>query len=223
MALNQLLQKEYKKHYKRVKKYIKRFEEIGWEIPETLYPKDIQSVTKRDVKKFSKIYIKEFRSKLKKIVNQETGEILTGKKAKEYGAQREKEWREYQKQKKEDAEIPYFGFVMELKSRLNSLPSGKWTKASSGGKMFYSFTERANVLISIVDDNLMHTNYIYHLNNNKERIINEIDKWEMYDSGQEDLEYSFIGLFNLLDYNHLYDISDVAEELSLMTDYHNSN
>ena len=141
----------------------------------------------------------------------------------EWRAEREKEWREEQKQKKEQDEIPNFGFVMELKSRLNSLPSGKWVRASDGGKMYYEFTEKANVLISIVDDNLMYDNYIYHLNNNKERIINEIDKWEMHDSEQEDLEYSFIGLFNLLDYNHLYDISEVAEELSLMTDYHNSN
>lgn len=219
----QLLQKDYKKHYKRIKKYIKRFEEIGWEIPETLQPKDVEKATKRELKKFSKIYIKDFRSKLKKIVNQETGEIYTGKKAQQYGAEREKEWREEQKQKKEQDEIPNFGFVMELKSRLNSLPSGKWVRAFSGKKIYYEFTEKANVLISIVDDNLMYPNYINYLNNNKEQIINEIDKWEMYSSEQEDLEYSFIGLFNLLDYKHLYNISEVAEELSLMADYYNSN
>lgn len=219
----QLLQKDYKKHYKRIKKYIKRFEEIGWEIPETLKPKDVEKATKRELKKFSKIYIKEFRSKLKKIVNQETGEIYTGKKAQQYGAEREKEWREEQKQKKEQDEIPNFGFVMELKSRLNSLPSGKWVRAISGHKMYYEFTEKANVLISIVDDNLMYPNYIHYLNKNKERIMLEMDKWEMHSSEQEDLEYSFIGLYNLLDYNHLYDISEVAEELSLMGDYYNSN
>ena len=219
----QLLQKDYKKHYKRIKKYIKRFEEIGWEIPETLKPKDVEKATKRDVKKFSKIYIKDFRSKLKKIVNQETGEIYTGKKAQQYGAEREKEWRTEQKQQKEQDDVPYFGFVMELKSRLNSLPSGKWVRASDGGKMYYEFTDKANLLISIVDDNLNNPNYINYLNNNSESIINEIDKWEMFDSEQHDLEYSFIGLYNLLDYDNLYDISKVAEELSLMGDYHNSN
>lgn len=222
------LKKEYRKHYARVKKYVERFKDIGWVIPKELIPPEPETVTKRQVTKFSKIKIKEFRSKLKTLVDTETGEVFKGKKAKELGQQREKEWREHHKKKTEETThdmpqptAPYFGFIMELRTRLENLPSGKWVKSSSGGKMFYTFTEKANVLISVIDDNLMYDDYLLYLNNNKENITLELDKWEMYDSEQEGLEYTFIGLYNLLDYHRLYDINDVAEELSLMTDFYN--
>lgn len=216
-------EKEYGKVYRRIQKYIKRFSEIGWEIPKRLVPPAEEKANKEHLEKFKDIKIKEFRKKLKKIQSEEVGKYHTGKKAQKIGAEREKEWRAEHQQQKEQDDVPYFGFVMELKSRLNSLPSGKWVRASDGGKMYYEFTDKANLLISIVDDNLNNPNYINYLNNNSESIINEIDKWEMFDSEQHDLEYSFIGLFNLLDYEKLYDISKVAEELSLMGDYYNSN
>lgn len=217
-------EEEYQKVYKRIEKYIKRFSEIGWKIPKRLVPPVKEKATKEHYEKFKKIYIKDFREKLREIQSEEIGKTLKGKKAKKVGKEREKEWREKRKAKKtQDSEpvIPVVSFVDELISRLSSIYGGHWVRSSSGGRMFYTYEDKTNVLISVINDNLMNDGYIEYLNNNKERIIEAIDKWEHYDSQQEKLEYSFVEVFNLLDKAKLYDINEVAEELSYMTENYN--
>ena len=233
-------EKEYDKVYKRIQKYIERFSDIGWKIPKRMIPPVKEKAKKAHYEKFKEIYIRDFRKKLKEIQSEEVGKFIKGKKAKRVGKEREKEYIEQKRISKTfkkykdvrykeipqpilpySSQAPARGFLSELRSRLSGLYGGKWVKSSQGGRTFYTYEDKRNVLLSIIDDNLMYDGYLEYLNNKKEEIILEIDKWENQDSDQVKLEYSFIGLFNLLDHNKLYDINQVAEELSLMTENYN--
>lgn len=223
-------EKEYDKVYRRIQKYIERFSDIGWKIPKRMIPPVKEKATKTHYEKFKEIYIEDFRKELREIQSDEIGKTLKGKKAKKVGKEREKEYIKSKRKSKQipqqpilpySSQAPAKGFLSELQSRLNSLYGGKWVKSSQGGRTFYTYEDKRNVLLSIIDDNLMYDGYLEYLNNKKEEIILEIDKWENQDSDQVKLEYSFIGLFNLLDHNKLYNINQVAEELSLMTENYN--
>lgn len=219
------LRKEYKKHYTRVKKYVERYKEIGWIIPEEIIPPEVENITKKQLTKFSKIYIKDFRNKLKKLQSDEVGKYLTGKKAKEEGKRREKEWAEQHKKKPQEPpaepDIPVFNVYEEIHARLLDFPSGKWVQGSNGKPMYYEFHTNTNILISILDDNMSIDGYEAYLLEKEESIVAEFDNIIYKESTQEQCDYSFVTLANELDYGRLYmDKNGTAEELSNMNDYY---
>ena len=213
------LQREYKKHYNRVKKYVERFSEIGWVIPENLIPPEPEEVTKRQVTKFSKIKIKDFRSKLKKLQSEEVGKFLTGKKAKEVGKQREKEWREQNKQKQLQ-EIPtilppQIGIISWLREQIANLPEERWFK----GSVHYYFGGQKEMFNEMIDDGLMQygDNYIQHLLDNQNKFVEEFDIIT-FESKQEIVEVALLQTALILAYNESLTPMQ-SERLSEYTEY----
>lgn len=213
------LQREYKKQYNRVKNYVKRFSEIGWVIPETLLPPQPEQVTKRQVTKFSKIKIKDFRSKLKTLIDTETGEIFKGKKAKEVGKQREKIWREQHKKKPPESPPtlpPQIGIVSWLREQIANLPEERWFK---GGSVRFYLGGQKEMFIEMLDEGLMlyGDNFIQHLLNNQNKFVEEFDIIT-FESKQEIVEVALLQTAIILAYNESLTPLQ-SERLSEYTEY----
>lgn len=212
------LQHEYKKHYNRVKKYVERFSEIGWVIPESLIPPEPEEVTKSQVTKFSKIKIKYFRSKLKKLQSEEVGKFLTGKKAQEVGKQREKEWREQHKKKPPESPTPLppkIGIVSWLRGEIDNLPEERWFK---GGVRFYLGGQK-EMFKEMLDEGLMlyGDNFIQHLLDNQNKFVKEFDTITL-ESRQEVVEGALLQTAITLAYNEPLTPMQ-SERLSEYTEY----
>lgn len=212
------LQREYKKHYNRVKKYVERFSEIGWVIPESLIPPSPEQVTKRQVTKFSKIKIKDFRSKLKKLQSEEVGKFLTGKKAQEVGKQREKTWREQHKKKPPESPPPLppqIGIVSWLRGEIDNLPEERWFK---GGVRLYLGGQK-EMFTEMLDEGLIlyGDNFIQHLLDNQNKFVEEFDKIT-FESRQEVVEGALLQTAITLAYNESLTPLQ-SERLSEYTEY----
>ena len=213
------LQREYKKHYNRVKKYVERFSEIGWVIPENLIPPEPEEVTKRQVTKFSKIKIKDFRSKLKKLQSEEVGKFLTGKKSQEVGKQREKIWRERHKKKQPTESIPplppQIGIISWLREQIANLPEERWFK----GSVHYYFGGQKEMFNEMIDDGLTQygNNFIKHLLDNQNKFVEEFDIIT-FESKQEIVEVALLQTALILAYNESLTALQ-SERLSEYTEY----
>ena len=213
------LQREYKKHYNRVKKYVERFSEIGWVIPENLIPPEPEEVTKRQVTRFSKIKIKDFRNKLKILIDTETGEIYKGKKAKEIGKQKEKEWREQHKKKAPKTPPPLppqIGIISWLREQIAKLPEERWFK----GSVHYYFGGQKEMFNEMIDDGLTQygDNYIRHLLDNQNKFVEEFDIIT-FESKQEIVEVALLQTALILAYNESLTPMQ-SERLSEYTEYY---
>lgn len=212
--------KEYKKHYKRIKGYIKKYQQIGWldlEKIELPTPKEFkQKPTKKELNKVARLYNKEFSKKyLKELVDYSTGELLKGKKAGEFSKKKAKELKEEKKKTRENA-VVFIGIIDTIRNIINNLPDERYF--AYGHRLYTGGLK--NELLSIINEkeSINKVEYANYLKQHEYELISESEVIYL-DSSQVNVEAGIARFARILNQGELSPLQEdkITDYLEFLT------